>query len=265
MFIASFFTKTKILLTLILLSAFLIGCTKTPPHPIAQQINQDMVRVDGGNFLMGSDSNQAKKSEKPTHIVTLNDFYIAKFEVTQQLFESIMGSSLSYFQSPNIPVNNLSWQQANYFIKKLNQITGETYRLPTEAEWEYAARGGQLSQGYIYSGSNNIDAVAWYSKNAQNKAHPVGIKQPNELGLYDMTGNVGEFVSDAYDDNFYRYSPQDNPTNSRQEASGLAHKSVRGSSFSYNAKESENYRRDFASQSIIMSDIGLRLVKDVKK
>ncbi|MEC6830206.1 SUMF1/EgtB/PvdO family nonheme iron enzyme [Photobacterium toruni] len=242
-----------------------MGCTETQPHPIAQQINQDMVRVNGGNFLMGSDSNEAKKTEKPAHIVTLDDFYIAKFEVTQQLFESIMGSSLSYFQSPTIPVNNLSWQQANYFIMKLNQITGETYRLPTEAEWEYAARGGQLSQGYIYSGSDNIEDVAWYTKNAKNRAHPVGMKQPNELGLYDMTGNVGEFVSDAYDDNFYRYSPQDNPTNIRQEASGLAYKSVRGSSFSYDEKESQSYRRDFASQSIIMSDIGLRLVKDVNK
>lgn len=265
MFSTSFLPTIKISLMTMLLSSQLIGCAEAPPHPIAQAIDHNMVYVSGGSFLMGSDSNQAKKSEKPTHAVTLNDFYIAKFEVTQQLFESIMGSSLSYFQSPNIPVNNLSWQQANYFIKKLNQITGETYRLPTEAEWEYAARGGQLSRGYIYSGSNNIEDVAWYSKNAKNKAHQVGMKQPNELGLYDMTGNVGEFVSDAYDDNFYRYSPQTNPTNSRQEASGLAHKSVRGSSFSYNAKESENYRRDFASQSIIMSDIGLRLVKDVKK
>ncbi|WP_428200245.1 formylglycine-generating enzyme family protein [Aliivibrio salmonicida] len=241
-----------------------MGCMSTPPHPISQKIDQDMVRVEGGEFLMGSDSNQANKAEKPVHLVSINSFSISKFEVTQELFESVMGSSLSYFQSPDIPVNNLSWQQANFFIEKLNEMTRETYRLPTEAEWEYAARGGKLSEGYIYSGSNNIDDVAWYSKNAKNQAHPVGMKQPNELGLYDMTGNVGEFVSDAYNDNFYRYSPQDNPTNAREEASGLAHKSVRGSSFSYDADESENYRRDFASQSIIMSDMGLRLVKDTK-
>ena len=264
MFRVSFFTNIRTLFVSIFLSTTLMGCMSTSPHPISQKIDQDMVRVEGGEFLMGSDSNQANKAEKPVHLVSINNFSISKFEVTQELFESVMGSSLSYFQSPDIPVNNLSWQQANFFIEKLNEMTGETYRLPTEAEWEYAARGGKLSQGYIYSGSNNIDDVAWYSKNAKNQAHPVGMKQPNELGLYDMTGNVGEFVSDAYDDNFYRYSPQDNPTNAREEASGLAHKSVRGSSFSYDADESENYRRDFASQSIIMSDMGLRLVKDAK-
>ncbi|GLR74585.1 sulfatase [Aliivibrio sifiae] len=264
MFRVSFLNNTKILLTTIILSSALLGCASSPPHPIALKIDQDMVRIDGGKYLMGSDASEAKKAEKPAHLVMVNDFYISKFEVTQELFESVMGSSLSYFQSPDIPVNNLSWQQANFFIKKLNEMTGETYRLPTEAEWEYAARGGNASQGYAYSGSNNIDEVAWYSKNANNQAHPVGMKHPNELGLYDMTGNVGEFVSDAYDDNFYRFSPKDNPNNARDEASGLAHKTVRGSSFSYNANESENYRRDFASQSIIMSDMGLRLVKDAQ-
>ena len=264
MFRVSFLSNTKTLLTTIILSSALVGCVSAPPHPIALKIDNNMVRVDPGEYVMGSDAHEAKKAEKPAHPVTVNGFYISKFEVTQEIFEAVMGSSMSYFQSPNIPVNNLSWQQANFFIEKLNEMTGETYRLPTEAEWEYAARGGNESKGYAYSGSNNIDDVAWYSQNANNQAHPVGMKQPNELGLYDMTGNVGEFVSDAYDANFYRYSPKDNPNNARNEASGLAHKSVRGSSFSYNANESENYRRDFASQSIIMADMGLRLVKDIK-
>ena len=160
-----------------------MGCMSTSPHPISQKIDQDMVRVEGGEFLMGSDSNQANKAEKPVHLVSINNFSISKFEVTQELFESVMGSSLSYFQSPDIPVNNLSWQQANFFIEKLNEMTGETYRLPTEAEWEYAARGGKLSQGYIYSGSNNIDDVAWYSKNAKNQAHPVGLFHSNGVCL----------------------------------------------------------------------------------
>ncbi|MCE7578196.1 formylglycine-generating enzyme family protein [Aliivibrio fischeri] len=262
MFNVSFFIKNKTFLSISLLCFALLGCTSTPPHPITQKIEQNMVSVQGGEFQMGSNAPEAKKSEKPEHAVFVDDFYISKFEVTQEIFESVMGSSLSYFQDPNVPVNNLSWQQANFFIQKLNELTGETYRLPTEAEWEYAARGGNLSKGYIYSGSDNIDDVAWYSKNANNRAHPVGMKQPNELGLYDMTGNVGEFVSDAYDDNFYRVSPKNNPNNARDEASGLVHKSVRGSSFSYDANESENYRRDFASQSIIMSDMGLRLVRD---
>ena len=97
-----------------------------------------------------------------------------------------------------MPVNNLSWQQANLFVARLNELTGGHYRLPTEAEWEYAAKGGKLSRGYRYSGSDQIDEVAWYSGNANNRAYPVGLKKPNELGLYDMTGNVGEFVADAY-------------------------------------------------------------------
>ena len=257
--------RTKILMVAaIALGSTLVGCSSFAPHPTAALIEQDMVKVEGGEFTMGSSAQEAKSSEQPAHLVSVDSFYMSKFEVTQSLFESVMGSSLSYFQSPDVPVNNLSWQQANYFIEKLNELTNENYRLPTEAEWEFAARGGNLSQGYIYSGSNNIEDVAWYSENADNQAHPVGSKLPNELGLYDMTGNVGEFVIDAYDDTFYRYSPSDNPSNAHDTNIGLAHKSVRGGSFSYDANESENYRRDFASQSIIMSDMGLRLVRDAK-
>ncbi len=243
--------------------ASLFACTRpTAPHPIAQQIDNNMVRVEGGSFTMGSNQPSASKAESPARDVTVDSFYLSKFEVTQALFESVMGSSLSYFKAPDIPVNNLSWQQANFFIEQLNELTGEHYRLPTEAEWEFAAIGGNKSLGFTYSGSNNLDDVAWYAGNANNKAHPVGQKQPNELGLYDMTGNVGEFVIDAFDDTFYRYGPTDNPNNAKDEKAGLAHKSVRGGSFAYDPDESENFRRDFASQSIIMSDMGLRLAKD---
>lgn len=240
----------------------LSACSQQTTSPIAQKIDQDMVFVKGGTFTMGSNSSEAPESDKPAHSVKLDSFYISKFEVTQALFESVMGSSLSYFPNPNVPVNNISWQQANYFVKQLNELTGEDYRLPTEAEWEYAAKGGQKSQNFTYSGSNNIDDVAWYSKNSNNQAHPVGLKKPNELGLYDMTGNVGEFVIDAFDSNYYPNSPTNNPNNAEDTDIGLAHKSVRGASFSYNADESQNYRRDFASQSVLMSDMGLRLVKD---
>lgn len=246
----------------ILLTLMVSGCATAPDHPIAQRINQDMVLVEGGSFSMGSDANSAKKAETPAREVTVNSFYISKFEVTQEIFESVMGSSMSYFPNPQVPVNNLSWQQAVYFVDQLNELTGENYRLPTEAEWEFAAKGGNKSEGYIYSGSNNLDDVAWYSKNSKNSAHPVGLKQPNELGLYDMTGNVGEFVIDAFDDTYYRYAPSDNPNNAKHSDIGLSHKSVRGGSFAYDSDESESYRRDFASQSITMSDMGLRLVKD---
>lgn len=255
--------KTSLSLLSIPLFVFtLAGCASKPAHPLAEKINQDMVWVEGGEFVMGSDSETTTKAERPARSVKVDGFYLSKFEVTQELFESVMGSSLSFFKDPQVPVNNLSWQQATYFVEQLNEMTGENYRLPTEAEWEFAAQGGIHSQGYTYSGSNNIDDVAWYDANSNNRAHPVGLKQPNELGLYDMTGNVGEFVIDAFDDTFYRFGPTDNPNNAQHSDLGLAHKSVRGGSFAYSANESENFRRDFASQTIIMSDMGLRLAKD---
>ncbi|HHF3264729.1 formylglycine-generating enzyme family protein [Vibrio alginolyticus] len=244
------------------ISLIITGCATTQPSPLAQKIDQDMVLIEGGQFMMGSDNPSANKSERPARTVRVEDFYLAKFEVTQELFESVTGSSLSYFRNPNTPVNNISWQQANYFIKKLNEKTGEHYRLPTEAEWEFAAKGGNLSQGFTYAGSDDINDVAWYASNSNNKAHKVGQKKPNELGLYDMTGNVGEFVIDAFDEGYYKSATSDNPVNAKDEKESLAHKSVRGGSFAYDADESENYRRDFASQSVIMSDMGLRLAKD---
>ncbi|WP_295902508.1 SUMF1/EgtB/PvdO family nonheme iron enzyme [uncultured Vibrio sp.] len=254
--------KSLVFTGTIAITALMSGCVTSPPHPLAEKINADMVLVEGGHFVMGSNDASASKAETPAREVTVDSFYISRFEVTQEIFETVMGSSLSYFKDPQIPVNNLSWQQANYFIGELNTLTGESYRLPTEAEWEFAARGGNKSQGFTYSGSNNIDNVAWYAGNAKNSAHPVGLKQPNELGLYDMTGNVGEFVIDAFDDTYYRFGPTDNPVNAKHSDINLSHKSVRGGSFAYSSDESESYRRDFASQSIIMSDMGLRLVKD---
>ena len=258
---SSFYSNNHTLLGFFLVT-LLSGCSQKPVNQIAQKIDQNMVLVKGGEYMMGSDSPDASDTEKPAHKVKIDSFYISKFEVTQELFEEVLGNSYSYFPGPNNPVNNISWQQANYFIENLNKLTGEHYRMPTEAEWEYAAIGGQKSEGYTYSGSNSIDDVAWYAENSRGEAHPVGMKEPNELGLYDMTGNVGEFVIDAYDIEYYQNSPVDNPNNAEDTDIGLAHKSVRGSSFSYPASESENYRRDFASQSAIMSDMGIRLVKD---
>ncbi|MGL4921970.1 formylglycine-generating enzyme family protein [Aeromonas sp. 30P] len=260
----------KFAIPLLATTLLVAGCTLSvkqgnqPLHPLRQKIEADMVLVEGGRFEMGSNDSAAKASEGPQHTVSLNSFYIAKFEVTQALFEAVMGPSISYFQAPDVPVNNLSWQQANLFVTRLNELTGAHYRLPTEAEWEYAAKGGKLSKGYRYSGSDQIDEVAWYSGNAKNRAYPVGLKKPNELGLYDMTGNVGEFVADAYEETFYRHSPQENPNNAQESKSHLAHKSVRGGSYAYEAELSENFRRDFASQSVMMADMGLRLVRDAR-
>lgn len=259
-------------ITLKILSAItvvvLTGCSamlaSTSNHPISIEIMNDMLLVEGGSFIMGSNSDTAKRSEKPAHEVSVDSFYISKYEVTQSLFDSVMGGSNSFFVDENTPVNNISWQQAVYFIERLNELTGDNYRLPTEAEWEFAAIGGNQSKGYTYSGSNSIDDVAWYSGSAKKGAQPVGLKKPNELGLYDMTGNVGEFVIDKFDERFYLVSPKHNPNNAEHSDINLTHKTTRGGSFDYDADESENFRRDFASQSILMSDLGLRLAKDAK-
>jgi formylglycine-generating enzyme required for sulfatase activity len=121
-----------------------------------------------------------------------------------------MGSNSSRFKGNDLPVENISWNDVQVFIKKLNALTGKNYRLPTEAEWEFAARGGKESKGYKYSGSNNIDEVAWYRTNSDNTTHPVGTKKPNELGIYDMSGNVWEWCNDWYSD--YSEASQINPT-----------------------------------------------------
>ena len=172
-----------------------------------------MVKVAGGTFQMGATSEQgsdALTDEKPVHSVTLSDYYIGQTEVTQELWEAVMGSNPSYFKGDNQrPVESVSWDDCQEFIKKLNRLTGKNFRLPTEAEWEYAARGGNKSKGYKYSGSNDADAVAWYEKNSGSKTHPVETKQSNELGLYDMSGNVWEWCQDWYGK--YSSHSQSNP------------------------------------------------------
>jgi len=164
----------------------------------------DMVFVKGDTFQMGSNDGNY---DDTVHTVTVSDFYIGKYEVTQKQWIAIMGNNPSHFRGDNLPVENVSWNDVQKFLKKLNQH----YRLPTEAEWEYAARGGVKSRGYRYAGSNNIDKVAWYCNNSGNRTHPVGTKAPNELGLYDMSGNVWEWCSDWYDENYYKKRQQNNP------------------------------------------------------
>jgi serine/threonine protein kinase len=166
--------------------------------------HDQMVFVKGGTFTMGCTSEQGSDcydNEKPSHRVTVSDFYIGKYEVTQKQWRTVMGSDppeLPFKGCDDCPVDRLSWNDVQDFIKKLNQTTGKKYRLPTEAEWEYAARGGNQSRGYKYAGSNNIDEVAWYEVNSDLRINPVGRKKPNELGLYDMSGNVWEWCSDYF-------------------------------------------------------------------
>ena len=174
-----------------------------------------MIRVEGGTFTMGATSEQEGPSddETPTHQVTLSDYYIGETEVTQELWEAIMGDNQSRCKGAKHPVERVSWNDCQTFISKLNTKTGKTFRLPTEAEWEYAARGGKNSHRYQYAGSNNINSVAWYGDNSNSETHPVGQKSPNELGLYDMAGNVWEWCQDWYDENYYSKSPRSNPCN----------------------------------------------------
>ncbi len=192
----------------------------------------NMVRVDGGTFTMGATPEQQSPNndEKPTHRVTLSSYYIGETEVTQQLWETVMGINPAHFKGGTHPVEYISWNDCQEFIKKLNSLTGMDFRLPTEAEWEFAARGGNKSKGHQYSGSNNLNEVAWNRNNSGNETHPVATKVPNELGIYDMSGNVWEWCQDWYQSN-YSTLAQTNPVGP---ASG-SYRVSRGGSWYLNA------------------------------
>lgn len=166
-----------------------------------EQLFKDMIYVEGGAFQMGA-NNQVDPDvyldEGPLHTMFVKSYNIGKYEVTQAQWTAVMGSNPSSFKGDNLPVDNVSWDDIQSFIRKLNQQTGRTYRLPTEAEWEYAAKGGKQSKGLRYAGEDHPQYTAWYLDNAGNKSHAVGTKSPNELGLYDMCGNVWEWCQDTY-------------------------------------------------------------------
>jgi formylglycine-generating enzyme required for sulfatase activity len=185
---------------------------KITPQYLESEIERDsgnMIFVQGGTFQMGSNENN---DEKPIHSVTVGDFYIGKTEVTQAQYQAVMGKNPSNFKGENLPVEQVSWSDAVEYCKKLSQKEGVEYRLPTEAEWEFAARGGNKSRNYTYSGSDNLNDVAWYSLNSGGSTKAVGGKQPNELGIFDMTGNVWEWCSDWFYSDYYNNSPSNNPT-----------------------------------------------------
>lgn len=251
-------------------------------NDIFSNLNYDeMVKVEGGTFTMGATSEQGidyASHELPKHQVTLSDYYIGKYEVTQQLWEYVMsysgtcadGTSMSAYASdvwlgenPSssygagnyYPAYNVSYNDiVDIFLPRFNKITGKTFRLPTEAEWEYAARGGKYSKGYKYSGGT-IDDVAWYENNAYSYGtRQVGTKQPNELGIYDMSGNVFEWCSDWYGD--YSSSAQTNPTG----PSSGSRRVLRGGSWYYDALNCRVSCRNYGPPSRRNNNRGFRVV-----
>jgi len=233
-----------------------------------------IVSVQGGTFMMGSPEGIGNSSERPQHQITLSDFGIGKYEVTQAQWKAVMDSNPSEFKGDNHPVEMVSWNdivgttgesmeingiryREDGFIYKLNELTGKNYRLPTEAEWEYVARGGNQSERYLYSGSNNIDVVAWYDgNNSPYGSKPVGTKAPNELGIYDMSGNVFEWCSDWYSDTYYSVSPQNNPMG----PSSGSYRVIRGGSWNYDATNCRVANRFYNYSVYRIDDLGFRLV-----
>ena len=225
--------------------------------PVKNGISIEMVKVEAGSFNMGATPEMINPDtdEKPVHRVTLtNDYYIGKYEVTQALWQAVMGSNPSHFKGDDLPVEQVSWNDCQDFISKLNAMTGKRFRLPSEAEWEYAARGGKKSRGYQYSGSNTLGDVAWYEGNSGSKTHAVGTKQPNELGIYDMTGNVWEWCQDWYGS--YSSSPQTNPTGAVRGSFRVG----RGGSWYHSARNCRSSYHDFDTPVSRGNYLGLRLI-----
>jgi formylglycine-generating enzyme required for sulfatase activity len=249
-------------------AASLFGASSSASDNISGNIQRrlaepEMVFVQGGTFWMGCSDEQGSdcyNDEKPLYSVTLNNFYIGKYEVTQAQWEAVMEDNPSANMGHDLPVENVSWEEVQKFIRKLNAMTGKNYRLPTEAEWEYAARGGNQSRGYKYSGSNNVDEVAWYENNSEEKTHQVGTKKANELGIYDMSGNVFECCQDWYDNKYYKKKYQMNPSGA---SSGILRVN-RGGSWNNRARSCRAANRSFNPPYNRDSDLGFRLANSAK-
>jgi formylglycine-generating enzyme len=222
----------------------------------------EMVFVQGGKFRMGSNFGVA--DEKPVHEVVVSDFYIGKYEVTQAQWKWVMEQDTSkrYFEGcDNCPVERVNWYNMLEFIEKLNKKTQSNYRLPTEAEWEYAAIGGSLSRGFKYSGSNSVEKVAWIDGNSGKMTHPVGTKKPNELGVFDMSGNVFEWCSDWYSASYYQEASIKNPMGPE---TGIF-RVIRGGSWFYGRSGLRVSARDKGNPDFRYGYVGFRLCRSAIK
>lgn len=218
----------------------------------------NMIEVEGGTFAMGCagiDGMECPGKERPVHSVTLSSFYMMKTEVTQALWREVMGNNPSKFVGcDDCPVEMISWNEIEAFIIELNNLTGKTFRLPTEAEWEYACRGGNKSKGYYFSGDNKVSNTAWSVETSGEKTQPVAKLAPNELGLYDMSGNVWEWCNDWYFG--YKSAAQTDPKGSDN---GL-YKVVRGGAWNSNFYDCRISFRSSETPETAMESIGFRLV-----
>ncbi len=279
--------KIKAIITLAISAMLSLSAVAQEKQTITVNgVSFNMIKVEGGTFKIGAQStdpngenydSEAWENEQPVHSVTLDDYYIGETEVTQELWEAVMGTTIEqqrqeaeedwgadcvlYGQGATYPMYYISWKECQEFIAKLNQLTGKEFCLPTEAEWEYAARGGNKSRGYKYSGSNTIGEVSWYRDNAYDVGysspaygtHPVGTKSPNELGLYDMSGNVWEWCSDWYGE--YSSSSQTNPTG----PTSRSYRVLRGGSWFDDARGCRVSNRDINGQGYRYGNYGFRL------
>ncbi|MBR5086968.1 MAG: SUMF1/EgtB/PvdO family nonheme iron enzyme [Muribaculaceae bacterium] len=239
------------------------GCNRSA-KVAADSIMAHMVHVDGGTYYMGNDFFLfgGYDNERPDHKVTLKPFYICKYEVTQEEWEAIMGKNPSYYKdkSPRHPIESISWEDCQVFVKRLSKLTGKNFRLPTEAEWEFAARGGNKSKNYKYSGSNDAYEVGCIQNPEDQATQEVGMLHPNELGLYDMTGNVMEFCSDYYGS----YSSEDQVNPKGPSSNPELQRVIRGGGW-FNA----DYRchvtmREAVVQNVRGNGVGLRVVMDAE-
>ncbi len=228
------------------------------PISLLPDLTFNLIWVEEGVFLMG-DKESEYEDEKPAHRVSISSFYIGQCQVTQALWKAVMDvENPSGFKGDNHPVESVSWDKVQVFIQKLNKVTRKQFRLPTEAEWEYAARGGRYSQGYEYAGSDKLKQVGWYDENSGYETHEVGLLLANELGIHDLSGNVWEWCEDDWHNN-YKGAPDDGSAWIDAPERGV-YRVVRGGGYFNNAVDCRPANRDRNTPVNRNDDLGFRLV-----